>query len=76
MTFRRESLTKKLAECIDGVELTGHRVGDVLDLPPLDARLLLAEEWAIPHRRTAAQGRPPDDRPSPAGGRTPSPSRG
>jgi hypothetical protein len=45
-------LTKKLAECIDGVELNDARVGDVLDLPAPQARLLLAEQWAVPHRPT------------------------
>lgn len=43
-------LTKKLAECIDGVDLNDRRVGDVLDLPASEARLLLAEQWAVPHR--------------------------
>jgi hypothetical protein len=42
-------LTKKLAECIDGIPLNEHQVGDVLDLPAPQARLLLAEEWAAPH---------------------------
>jgi hypothetical protein len=40
-------LTRKLAERIDGVDLAGFHVGDVLDLPPEEARLLLAEAWAI-----------------------------
>jgi hypothetical protein len=40
-------LTRKLAECIDGVDLAGCRVGDVLDLSVTDARLLLAEKWAV-----------------------------
>lgn len=44
-------LTKKLAERIDGVDLSGHNVGDVLDLPSRDARLLMAEDWAKPDRR-------------------------
>jgi hypothetical protein len=48
-------LTKKLAECIDGVELNDARVGDVLDLPAPQARLLLAEEWAVPHRRARSR---------------------
>jgi hypothetical protein len=43
-------LTKKLAECIDGVALHDCSVGDVLDLPRTEARLLLAEEWAVRHR--------------------------
>jgi hypothetical protein len=41
-------LTKKLAECIDGVDLANRRVGEVLDLSVEDARLLLAEAWAEP----------------------------
>ena len=44
-------LTKKLAESIDGVALHGHEVGDLLDLQASEARLLLAEQWAIPERR-------------------------
>lgn len=42
----RVRLTKKLAERIDGVDLSRWRVGQVLDLPLEDARLLLAEQWA------------------------------
>ena len=45
-------LTKKLAECIDGVALSGHEVGDLLDLQAEEARLLVAEQWAIPERRS------------------------
>jgi hypothetical protein len=45
-------LTKKLAECIDDVPLSDHRVGDVLDLPAPEARLLLAEGWAVQVRTT------------------------
>jgi hypothetical protein len=60
-------LTKKLAECIDGVELSDHRVGDILELPPTQARLLLAEEWAVPHSRTRKN--PPSGR-SPASRRS------
>ena len=44
-------LTKKLAEQMDGVDVRGCEVGDVLDLPSRDARALVAEEWAIPDRR-------------------------
>jgi hypothetical protein len=39
-------LTKKLAERIDGVYLGDRHVGDVLDLRPEEARLLIAEQWA------------------------------
>lgn len=39
-------LTRKLADCIDGVDLSRYFVGDVLDLPEREAHLLIAEEWA------------------------------
>jgi hypothetical protein len=41
-------LTKKLAEAIDGIDLSERRVGDVVDLPKHDAAILLAEGWASP----------------------------
>jgi hypothetical protein len=41
-------LTKKLAEAIDGIDLSDRRVGDVVDLPKHDAEILLAEGWASP----------------------------
>jgi hypothetical protein len=44
-------LTRKYAERIDGVDLSGKEPGDLLDIPREDARMLLAEEWAIPERR-------------------------
>ena len=40
-------LTRKLAEVIDGVDLTGRSVGDILKLPASEARLLIAEGWAV-----------------------------
>jgi hypothetical protein len=40
-------LIKKLAECLDGVDLSHHRVGDLLDLQNREAELLIAEGWAI-----------------------------
>lgn len=59
-------LTKKLAEVIDGVDLSDRRVGEVVDLPRHDAEILLAEGWASSvespfgarTRRTAADDRP------------------
>lgn len=42
----RVRLTRKLAEQIDGVNLAGRRVGDVINLPEREANLLLAEQWA------------------------------
>jgi hypothetical protein len=39
-------LTRKLAEVIDGVNLTNAHVGDRLELPQHDAEMLIAEGWA------------------------------
>ena len=65
----RVRLIKKFAGMIDGVDLRAHDVGEVLSLKRRDARLLIAEQWAVPHR-TAARGRPaahtPTRRPLPA----------
>ena len=41
-------LTKRFAQMINGVDLTRVRAGDVLDLSPRDAGILLAEGWALP----------------------------
>jgi hypothetical protein len=70
----RVRLTRKLAEEIDGVDLTGHSVGDILDLPVRDARLLVAECWASPERRGVAEASdrmPRRRRDDPAGPRDP-----
>jgi hypothetical protein len=51
-------LIKKLAECVDDVDLSLHRVGDILDIPDRDARLLIAEGCAEPvERRTTPDRR-------------------
>jgi len=44
-------LTRKFADSIDGIDLQGRNPGDVFELRAEDARLLLAEEWAVPERR-------------------------
>jgi hypothetical protein len=44
----RVRLTRKLSETIDGVDLSGAREGDTLDLSPRDALILIAEGWASP----------------------------
>jgi hypothetical protein len=44
-------LTRKLAEEIDGIDLSDHHAGDVMQLPDPDARTLMAEGWAIEERR-------------------------
>lgn len=43
----RVRLVKKLAERIDGVDLRAHAPGDTLNLSLSEARLLLAEGWAV-----------------------------
>lgn len=55
--IRRVRLTRKYAEAIDGVDLSGADVGDRLTLSPHDAEVLIAEGWAepapVPHNRRA-----------------------
>jgi len=53
----RVRLVRKLAERIDGVDLSRRSVGQVIRLPADQARLLIAEQWAEslnsnPSRRT------------------------
>jgi hypothetical protein len=48
----RVRLIRKFADRIDGVDLRGHQVDEVFDVSPMDARLLMAEEWAIAERRS------------------------
>jgi hypothetical protein len=47
----RVRLVRKLAQKIDGIDLQGREVGDTLDLPSIEAGILIAEEWAAPERR-------------------------
>lgn len=53
----RVRLTKKFAEMIDGVDLSRYMAGQMMRVPPADARLLIAEGWAEPvlqrHKRSA-----------------------
>jgi len=58
----RVRLTRKLADCIDGVDVKGYSPGDVMDVPPNDARLLIAEEWAIEERRAGTGPSPTVER--------------
>ena len=51
----RVRLTKKYAERIDGVDLRGRDVGEIVELPAEKASLLLAERWAIPERRERSE---------------------
>ena len=41
-------LVRKLAQQIDGIDLTGRHVGDVLYLNGREAAVLIAEGWAEP----------------------------
>jgi hypothetical protein len=57
----RIRLTRKLADIIDGVAISDYAVGDIIDLDPKEARLLLAERWAVsmndaPARRSSIGG--------------------
>jgi hypothetical protein len=58
-TLMRVRLTRKLAECLDGIDVSGHEVGDLLTLDRREAELLIAEGWAV-----ASSGRTRDVRSS------------
>jgi hypothetical protein len=44
-------LVRKLAEVLDGIDVSNYAEGDALDLPRAEAELLIAERWAVPLRR-------------------------
>ena len=44
----RVQLTKKLAEMLDGIDLSHYAVGDIMEVTRAEAELLIAEGWAIP----------------------------
>jgi hypothetical protein len=50
-------LTRKLAEQIDGVDLSHNDVGTLMELPDRKAHLLIAEGWALEDRRLPFLGR-------------------
>jgi hypothetical protein len=39
-------LTRKLANEVDGIDLSPWKVGDILEMSPRDALMLVAEGWA------------------------------
>lgn len=53
----RVQLTRKLADSLDGVDVSAYKEGDVIDLPQREAELLLAERWAcrIERRRSSTR---------------------
>lgn len=55
----RVRIVRKLADRVDGIDLTNCGVGEVIDLPDPDGRLIIAEEWGVFARRRAdvEQGR-------------------
>jgi hypothetical protein len=53
-------LVRKLAEEIDGVSLAEYRIGDVIQVPRSQARLLIAEGWAIVASARDDDGPPAD----------------
>lgn len=48
-------LVRKLANYLDGIDVTAVQQGDVVDLPRRDAELLIAERWAIAYYAPAAR---------------------
>ena len=49
-------LKRKLADKIDGIDLSNHEVGDVIELPERKARMLVAEGWGVIERRSREGG--------------------
>jgi hypothetical protein len=50
-------LTRKLADYLDGIDVSQLREGDVVALPRREAELLIAEKWAAPLGRSSANER-------------------
>jgi len=48
-------LVRKLANHLDGIDVSAYRQGDVFDLPRREAELLIAERWAIAYDGPAAR---------------------
>ena len=44
----RVKLIRKFADVLNGIDLTEMRVGDVVDLKPQQAAMLVMEGWAEP----------------------------
>lgn len=40
-------LTRKLAQALDGVDLSRRAVGEIIDCPQHDAEVLIGEGWAV-----------------------------
>jgi hypothetical protein len=61
---RRVRLIRKVADYLNGIDVSRYEVDDVFELHPLEAELLIAEGWAIPEYtvRTGRDRRSGDDR--------------
>jgi len=57
----RVRLIRKLAEKLNGVDVSRRRVGDVIDLPRRDAELLVAEGWAHPAADRGIESEPDEE---------------
>lgn len=44
----RVQLVHKFAEVLNGIDLSHAEVGDVIEVPPRDAEVLILEGWAVP----------------------------
>jgi hypothetical protein len=44
----RVRLLRKLADRLDGIDLSDCEEGDIIDLPRTEAQLLIEEQWALP----------------------------
>jgi hypothetical protein len=55
-------LVRKLADCLDGVDVAPYTVGDIIDLPDRQARLLILEGWAVCNRRQELKPPPARER--------------
>ena len=51
----RVKLVRKFADVLNGIDLTEMRVGDVIDLKPRYAAILIVEGWAEPVAVVRAQ---------------------
>ena len=49
----RVRIVRKLADRVDGIDLAHCGVGDLLDLTEPEARTMVAEQWAVPARRSS-----------------------
>ena len=47
----RVRIVRKLADRVDGIDITNCDVGDLIDLRENEAYVMVAERWAVPARR-------------------------